>query len=390
MDSIYLDHNATTTLRPEAAAAIAAALRIGGNPSSVHAAGRQARRLIEDAREQVAALVGAAPADVVFTSGGTEANALALAGLGPRRVLMSAVEHASVLRAAEAAELLPVDRHGVIRLDALETALAAAPAAPTLVSVLWAGNETGVIQPIAEVAALCRRYGAILHSDAVQAAGRVPIDLRTAPVQLLSLSAHKLGGPMGVGALIVDPALALQPILRGGGQERSLRAGTENLPGIAGFGAAAERARALADAARLTLLRDRLEQRLRAICPAAPVFGAGAQRLPNTTCIGMPGVAAETQVIAFDLAGIAVSAGAACSSGRVSRSGVLAAMGVGDDLAHSAIRVSLGWTTGEADVERFIEVWTSIYARAAGRSAALAAGRAETATLGSRVGKVTR
>lgn len=390
MDGIYLDHNATTALRPEAAAAIAAALRISGNPSSVHAAGRKARRLIEDAREQVAALVGAAPAHVVFTSGGTEANALALRGLGPRRVLMSAVEHASVLRATDAAGLLPVDRHGVIRLDALEAALAVAPAEPALVSVQWAGNETGVIQPVAEIAALCQRYGAILHSDAVQAAGRLRLDLRAADVHLLSLSAHKLGGPMGVGALIVDPSLDLKPLLRGGGQERGLRAGTENLPGIAGFGAAAERARTLADAARLTLLRDRLEQRLRAICPAAPVFGAGAQRLPNTTCIGMPGVPAETQVIAFDLAGIAVSAGAACSSGRVSRSGVLAAMGVGDDLAGSAIRVSLGWTSGEADVERFIEVWTSIYARAAGRSAALAVGRAETAALGSRVGKVTR
>ncbi|MBL8667509.1 MAG: cysteine desulfurase [Rhodospirillales bacterium] len=389
MVTTYLDHNATTPLRPEAAAAMAAALSTAGNPSSVHASGRQARRVVEDAREQVAALVNAAPADVVFTSGGTEANALALAGMSVRRVLVSAVEHPSVLRAVDAPELLPVDRHGVVRLDALEASLAAS-AEPALVSVMWAGNETGVIQPIAAIAAVCRRFGAILHSDAVQAAGRIPIDLRSADVQLLSLSAHKLGGPMGVGALIVDPALVLRPILRGGGQERGLRAGTENLTGIAGFGAAAERARALADAARLTLLRDRLERRLHALCPAAPVFGAGASRLPNTSCIGMPGVPAETQVIAFDLAGVAVSAGTACSSGRVTRSSVLAAMGIGDDLASTALRVSLGWTTGEADVERFIEVWTSIYARASGRSTALAAGRAETATLGSRVGKVTR
>ena len=378
---IYLDHNATTPLRPEAAAAITDAMHVGGNPSSVHAAGRRARCVIEDAREKVAALAGVAPADVVFTSGGTEANALALGGLGSRRRLVSAVEHASVARAADTAATIPVNRDGIVLLDALEALLAASDE-PALVSVMLANNETGVIQPIAEIAAVCRRHGAVLHCDAVQAAGRVPFDCRRAGVHLLSLSAHKLGGPAGAGALIVDAPVSLQPLLRGGGQERGRRAGTENLLGIAGFGAAAELARALPDAARLTLLRDRLERRLRAVCPSAPVFGAAAPRLPNTTCIAMPGVAAETQVIAFDLAGIAVGAGAACSSGRVTRSNVLAAMGVGDDLASTAIRVSLGWTTGEADVERFIEVWTSVYARMAARGSALVEGGTATAVFG--------
>jgi len=378
---IYLDHNATTPLRPEAAAAIGEAMHTCGNPSSVHAAGRRARGIIEDAREEVAALAGATPAEVVFTSGGTEANALALRGPGPRRLLVSAVEHASITVTAGLAAAIPVDRDGIVRLDALD-ALRAAAAEPALVSVMAANNETGVIQPIAEVAAVCRRHGALLHCDAVQAAGRIPLDRREMGAQLLSLSAHKLGGPAGVGALIVDASLPLQPLLRGGGQERGRRAGTENLLGIAGFGAAAARASTLPDAARLTLLRDRLERRLRAVCPSAQVFGATAPRLPNTTCIAMPGVAAETQVIAFDLAGIAVSAGAACSSGRVARSNVLSAMGVGDDLARSALRVSLGWTTGEADVEQFLEVWISIYARMADRRPALAAGGTTTAIYG--------
>lgn len=378
---IYLDHNATTPLRPEAAAAISDAMHTCGNPSSVHAAGRRARRIIEDAREKVAALAGATSAEVVFTSGGTEANALALGGFGPRRRLVSTVEHASVAAAAGNAAAIPVDRDGIVRLDRLDAMLAAA-AEPALVSVMAANNETGVIQPIAEVATVCRRHGALLHCDAVQAAGRMAVDRREMGVHLLSLSAHKLGGPAGIGALIVDASLSLQPLLRGGGQERGRRAGTENLLGIAGFGAAAARACTLPDAARLTLLRDRLERRLRAACPSAPVFGTAAPRLPNTTCIAMPGVAAETQVIAFDLAGIAVSAGAACSSGRVARSNVLAAMAIGDDLASSAIRVSLGWTTGEADVERFLAVWTNVYARMAGRGPALAGDGTATAIFG--------
>lgn len=360
---VYLDHNATTPLRPEAMAAIEAALRLVGNASSVHAEGRLVRRTIEDARERVAALVGASPAQVVFTSGGTEANTLALLGCGRRRVLFSAIEHASVRRAVGEEARIPVDGDGIVRLDVLEALLAADE--PAVVSVMFANNETGVIQPIAEVAAICRRHRALLHSDAVQAAGKVAIDMDELGIHLLSLSAHKLGGPAGCGALIVHSSVALGALQRGGGQERGRRAGTENVLGIAGFGAAAEKVGALADSGRLALLRDRLERRLLDLCPEAQVFGATAPRLPNTSCIAMPRVAAETQVIAFDLAGIAVSAGAACSSGKVARSDVLSAMGVGDDLASSAIRISLGWTNGEADVERFLEVWGRVYAQAA-------------------------
>lgn len=386
--AIYLDHNATSPLRPEAVAAIEAAMRVGGNPSSVHAEGRRARRTVEDARERVAALAGAEPAQVVFTSGGSEANALALRGCGRHRVLASAIEHASVARAVDGTEVIPVDGDGVVDIDALDVLLAVSDE-PAVVSVMLANNETGVVQPIAEVADVCRRYGALVHCDAVQAAGKLAIDFRDIGAHLLSLSAHKLGGPAGCGALIVQSTVSLRALQRGGGQERGQRAGTENLLGIAGFGAAAERVRDLPDAGRLALLRDRLEGRLRARCPSVRTFGATAPRLPNTSCIAMPDVAAERQVIAFDLAGIAVSAGAACSSGKVERSGVLAAMGIGDDLASTAIRVSLGWTNSEADVERFIEVWSSIYARATGRQPAFAEGRAGGIGVRGRVGKVT-
>ena len=360
--SVYLDHNATTALRPEAAAAMAAAIGNTGNPSSVHRHGRHARRLIEDAREQVAAAVGTAPARVVFTSGGTEANALAVRGTRRRRILVSAVEHLSVLRAAERAEVIPVDGDGVVRLDALEAMLAAA-ASPALVSVMLANNETGVLQPVAEVAAIARRFGALVHCDAAQAVGRIAVDASALGADLLSFSAHKLGGPAGVGALVVDPAVPLAAQLTGGGQERGRRAGTENTIGIAGFGAAAAAAADRSDVLRLGHLRDRLERSLHAACPAMQVFGAGAARLPNTSCLAMPGVDSETQVITFDLEGVCISAGSACSSGKVTRSHVLDAMGVGGEIAGSAVRVSLGWTTGERDVERFIEVWTSVYAR---------------------------
>lgn len=386
--AIYLDHNATTPLRPEAVAAINDGMRIGGNPSSVHAEGRRARRVIEDARESVASLVGAEPAQVVFTSGGSEANTLALRGCGRRRVLVSAIEHASVGRSVDGAETIPVDADGIVRVDALDALLRASDE-PAVVSVMLANNETGVVQPISEVAAVCRRHSAILHCDAVQAAGKMAIDVRDLGVHLLSLSAHKMGGPAGCGALVVEAAVPLQALQRGGGQERGRRAGTENILGISGFGAAADRVRGLPDAGRLALLRDRLERRLQVLCPSMQVFGATAPRLANTSCIAMPGVAAETQVIAFDLAGIAVSAGAACSSGKVTRSGVLTAMGVGDDLASTAIRVSLGWTNCEADVERFIVVWTSVYSRAAGCGPAFSEGRDTAVEVRSGVGKVT-
>jgi Cysteine sulfinate desulfinase/cysteine desulfurase and related enzymes len=359
---VYLDHNATTPVRPEAVAAAATAFTVAGNPSSIHRAGRTARRLIEDAREQVALLVDVDPSWVVFTSGGTEANALALTATQPASVLVSAVEHASVREAAAVAGRLPVDGEGSLDLPAAASLLQSMPQR-SLVSVMLANNETGVVQPVAAVAEIARTYGAIVHCDAVQAAGKMSISLRTLGVHLLSLSAHKLGGPPGVGALVVDPALPFTPLLRGGGQERRRRAGTENLPGIAGFGAAAAVAQHLTDTNRLARLRDRIEHAITTRCPTARIFGRDAPRLPNTSCIAMPGVDAETQVIGFDLAGIAVSAGAACSSGKVGTSHVLQAMGVGEDLAGCSVRVSLGWTTTDDDADRFVAVWQDVYHR---------------------------
>ena len=369
--SVYLDHNATTTPRPRALEAMREAMGSFGNPSSVHRHGRLARKLVEDAREQVAGLVGADPANVIFTGSGTEANALALRGAGQDSVLISAVEHASVLGAVDGARVIPVDTDGVVRLDALDKMLAESDG-PALVSVMLANNETGVLQPIGEVAALARQHGALVHCDAVQAAGRIALDVASIGAHLLSLSAHKLGGPAGVGALVVDPSVPLSPLLRGGGQERGRRAGSENVLGIVGFGAAAEVVLGCENSARLAALRDGLERRLKAICPAARLFGASAERLPNTSCIEMPGVSGETQVIAFDLASVSVSAGAACSSGKVTPSHVLKAMGVGEDIAANTVRVSMGRTTKAADVDRFIEVWSGIYGRAQARRAASA------------------
>lgn len=371
--AIYLDHNATTPLRPEAERAAVAAFACVGNPSSVHRFGRAARRMIEDARERVASLVGARAENVTFTSGGTEANALVLCGTGRARVIVSAVEHASVMAAAPEAVRVPVDSDGVIDLAALEAALAA-DSRPALVSLMLANNETGVLQPVAEAAELARRHGAVLHCDAVQAAGKIPVEVAELGAHFVTLSAHKLGGPMGVGALVADGTASLDARLKGGGQERGLRAGTENVSGIAGFGAAAEAAGADLDRlARLAVWRDALEARARAAVPSARILGVGAARLPNTSCLALPGVASETQVIALDLAGVAVSAGSACSSGKVGASHVLAAMGLGAAIAGSAIRVSFGWSSAAADIERFLQAWTAVAARTAPGGAVSAA-----------------
>jgi cysteine desulfurase len=357
--AVYLDHNATSPLRPAALDAMVEALRAGGNPSSVHGVGRKARVIVDKARRDVAALVGALPADTIFTSGGTEANNLALSGCGRRRVLVSAIEHDSVRRAVPQAELLPVDGDGVLDLAALERALAA-PGEPALVSVMLANNETGVLQPLAEVVRLARAAGALVHCDAVQGAGKVPVDFLGLGVDYLSISAHKLGGPTGVGALVVRSGAPLRPDRRGGGQESNRRAGTENVAGIAGFGAAAVQAVSGLD---VTALRDHLEFALVQISVGANVFGGKALRIGNTACVSMPGVPAETQVMAFDLAGVCVSAGAACSSGKVQRSPVLEAMGVPAAEAACAIRISLGWNSETEDIERLIEVWRDLYIR---------------------------
>jgi cysteine desulfurase len=344
-----------------------------GNPSSVHGEGRAARQFVERAREQVAALVGAEPKLVTFTSGGTEANNLALTPAvqaGDQkslhdRLLISLIEHPSVRAggrfATEAIEDIPVTAKGTVDPQALAARLAELAGQRMLVSVMLANNETGIVQPISEVAAAAHEAGALLHVDAVQGAGKICIDINMLQADLLTVSAHKFGGPKGVGALIRrDETLHLpNPLLGGGGQERGLRGGTENVIGIAGMGAAAEAARRdlQADTARITALRERLEAGLTAATPEAVIVGATAVRVPNTLLIAVPGLKAETAVIAFDLAGFALSAGAACSSGKVQGSHVLAAMGLPEVLARGWLRISMGWTTTETEIDCFIEAW---------------------------------
>lgn len=361
----YLDHNATAPLRPEARAAMIAALDVGGNPSSVHFEGRRARALVETAREQVAALINAKPLEIVFTSGATEANAWVASG-GWDTILSSGIEHDSVrgpVAATTARQVaLPVATDGVVAVEEIANfALRDASAAGrTLVMLQMANNETGIVQPVAEVAHFCRAHGLAIHTDAVQAAGRLPIDFTNLGVDTLSLSAHKIGGPTGVGALVIRDGTKLATLLAGGGQERRRRAGTENVIGIAGFGAAAAAARDLADVPRITALRDQLEAGIAQLTPQAMVIGRTGVRLPNTTALAVPGLAAETLVIKLDLAGVAVSAGAACSSGKVGVSHTLAAMNLPADVARSAIRLSLGWNSSPADVTAFLEIWATV------------------------------
>jgi cysteine desulfurase len=364
----YLDWNATAPLRPEARAAMVAALDVPGNPSSVHGEGRDARRIIDDARRRVAALVGAEAVDVVFASGGTEANATALVPTQASDVLLvSAIEHPSVLAGgrfrSDAVRTVPAGPDGVVDLAALQRELAALSheGRRALVSLMHANNETGVLQPIAAAAAIVHAAGGLLHVDAVQGAGRIPCDIKALGADLLTVSGHKLGGPKGIGALVrrSDAVAWPQPLIKGGGQERGARAGTENVAAIAGFGAAAVAAASdlTAEGRRLALLRDRMEAGLTADFPQTVIFGAAAERLPNTILFALPGVKAETAVIGLDLAGVAVSSGAACSSGKVAASHVLAAMGVPAPLARGAVRVSLGYATQEAEIERFLAAW---------------------------------
>ena len=366
----YFDWNATAPLREEAKLAASAALGLTGNASSVHAEGRAARRLVEEARSRVAASVGAEARNVTFTSGATEANMLALTPtleIGGRkeqrdRLFVSAIEHPSVRCggrfAQDQVEELPVTGDGVVDLVALEAALT--KSRRPLVSVMLANNETGVIQPIRAVAEIVHSASGILHVDAVQGPGRIDCSIITLGADLMSISSHKLGGPQGAGALISRADIHIgEPLVRGGGQERGLRAGTENVAAIAGFGAAAAIA-GKTDAARVAALRDRFEAGLTKSSPQAVIFGRGAPRLPNTSLFTVPGLKAETAVIAFDLNGIAVSSGSACSSGKVQASHVLSAMGVEPGLARGAVRVSLGWSTTEAEIETLLTAWNKV------------------------------
>src|SRR3984957_2265701 len=378
MERTYLDWNATAPLRPEARAAVIAALDELGNPSSVHREGRTVRRLVEQARERVAALCGANPRTVVFTSGATEANMLALTSAfesakdKPRRcerLVVSAIEHASVrsggrFPAAQVDEFAAT-ADGVVHLSGLErrlTELKWQGAPSPLVSVMAANNETGVVQPIREAAAMVHAVGGLLHVDAVQVAGRIPFDINEMDVDLLSISAHKMGGPMGVGALVrraYTPNI-IEPHVKGGGQERGARAGTENVPGIVGFGGAAAVAMETmaSDAERMRALRDQLESGLKR--GPAVIFGESAERLPNTSLFSVPGLKAEIALINLDLDGFAVSSGSACSSGKVTASHVLTAMGIAPELVSGAIRVSIGPTTSENEIASFVEAWMKL------------------------------
>jgi cysteine desulfurase len=370
-DRIYLDWNATTPLRREAREAMTAAMDLSGNPSSIHAEGRQSRKLVEDARVVIAGAVGALPRNVIFTSGGTEANALALtpglrgaSGLPVQRLVISAIEHASVLAGGrfptEAISTVDVTRSGLVDLDRLRVMLAGMP--PALVSIMLANNETGAVQPVAQAGEIVHSAGGLLHVDAIQAFGKIPFDINALNADLVTLSAHKIGGPKATGALVLaEGLLGPEPLLRGGGQERGHRAGTENVAGIVGFGAVVGAAISAVDrdAIRLEGLRNHLENGLRQT-PDLIVFSEDVRRLPNTTLFTFPGLRAETAVISFDLAGIAVSSGSACSSGKVQPSHVLEAMGFGPKLAQGAVRLSLGWSTSEADIDRCLETWRKL------------------------------
>lgn len=383
---VYLDHNATAPLRPEARAAMIAALDEPGNAQSVHAEGRRARALVEKARGQIAALSGAAKDDIIFTSGGSEANALALRGAlqgaaaaGERitRVIISAIEHESVRANAIACEETiggvrvqecPVTPAGVLDLAELRRLLGEGKGR-ALVSLMTANNETGAIQPLVEAAEIAKKHNALVHTDAVQAAGKLPLGAIVAAADYVSLSAHKLGGPQGLGALIVRRGVPFESQIKGGAQENGRRAGTENVAGIAAFGAAAEAA-SRENVATWRARRDTLERKLKAADPAAVVFADSVDRLPNTLCIASPAVPSDNMVIALDLDGFAVSAGAACSSGKVARSHVLTAMGVSAELAASAIRISFGWNTKDEELAAFADAWTRIVKRAQARAAA--------------------
>jgi cysteine desulfurase len=365
---IYLDYNASAPLRESARLSMIAALDDTGNASSIHGFGRTARKRVEDARALVGALVGASAKQVIFTSGATESNNTIISGF-TGRILISAIEHPSVLEPAmlKGAEKIPVTSDGLVNMAALETMLESGPT-PSLISIMLVNSETGVIQPVADIAQLARRYGAAVHCDAVQAAGKIPVSIKDLGVDFLTLSAHKIGGPQGAGAIITSDGstvcLASPVLLHGGGQERRLRAGTENVAAIAGFGAAAIEAKEqLQEFAKLITLRDQLQNIVQQTSPGIIVHGINAPRVANTVCFSVPDIAAETMLMALDLDGVAISSGSACSSGTVKVSHVLKAMDVPQNLLTGALRISLGWATTQNDIEKFGVIWQKIMTR---------------------------
>ena len=385
---IYFDHNATSPLRPEARSAMLSAFDQSGNASSVHAEGRRARGMLDHARESVASMCGASARDVIFTAGGTEANNLALTPSllieGDRRpvtrCVISAVEHVCVLDGhrfpSDRVETLVVDANGIVSAESLSEQLTriSQQNGRALVAIQAANSETGVLQPIAELSQLVHRHGGLLHCDAVQAAGKLPLDQITAGADMVALSAHKIGGPQGVGALVLRSGgiSIADKMMRGGGQERGARGGTENIAGIVGFGAAAQ---AVMSSLRLESAnyqdwRDAVAAAVIKLCPEAMIFGANVARLPNTLAFAVPGLTAEMALMGFDLAGVALSSGSACSSGKVKRSHVLDAMGVAPDMVSGAIRVSFGWTNSAEEVIRFASIFETLIERMMKRSRA--------------------
>ncbi len=368
---IYLDYNATAPVRPSVLAVMKAVESLPLNPSSIHAAGRHAKKLLEDARATIAGAIGAFPNEVLFVSSGSEANNMVLRGFADRPILVSTIEHASIRKTGSllgAAEL-PVDAHGVLKLDILESKLKAL-GKPALVSVMLANNETGVIQPIKEIADIVHAHGGLIHCDAVQALGKMTLDWGLLGVDMLTISGHKAGGPMGAAALLIRNDLPIRPLITGGGQELGRRAGTENIAAIVGFAALVKEVIHAPEAKAMANLRDMLEKELTKSAPNAAICSQTAERLSNTLQITMPGVKSETQLMHFDLSGFAVSAGSACSSGRIEPSSVLSAMGYPRNLAETAIRISLGWATTEADIKAFADCWKTAYTRLATSQAA--------------------
>ncbi|MEC7029349.1 MAG: cysteine desulfurase family protein [Pseudomonadota bacterium] len=364
-DAVYLDYNATTPIRPEVITLMTEIMGTVGNASSVHGFGRIARRNVENARDQIGALARCNPAQVIFTSGATESNNAVVKAFTGQRVLISSIEHAAVCEAIPEAECIPVHENGLINMEKLEQMLTADPA-PALLSIIMVNNETGVIQPVGEIARMARRIRPqiFVHTDAVQAAGRVPLDFPALNVDYMSLSAHKMGGPQGVGALIAAPGAKPAKLLHGGGQEKRQRAGTENVAGIAGFGQAAELAmNGMENYEKLRAWRDAAEDKLLAHAPELKIFGRTAPRVANTISMAMAGMPAETQLMNLDLAGFAVSSGSACSSGTFNPSRILKAMGATDLEAVSALRVSMGWNSKKEDIDSFVDSWIKIYDR---------------------------
>ena len=359
--AVYVDYNATAPLRPGAKFAVLDVLEEPGNPSSVHSKGRKAKSIVEKARTQVSQLINCEPDNIIFTSGGTEADILALRGSGCQHILISSIEHDAVLSAVPKSIKIPVLANGILDIESLRSLVHEA-SKPFLVSIMWANNETGAIQPIADAKSLVSEAGGFMHVDAVQALGKIPLDFLKSCLDMMSISAHKIGGPPGVGALIIREGFDLRPIFLGGGQEKGRRSGTENVSGIAGFGAAAQVClNSPNEIRKVTRLRNLFEASILANAPDAQIICKDVERLGNTSAVFMPGISAETQVMAFDLEGVAVSAGAACSSGKVKESHVLRAMKLNDETINNTIRVSFGWENTEADVDRLVKVWLNLY-----------------------------